>query len=114
MNNTALSNKHYLNLIEELKQQIGQARIRAHLAVNKELVTLYWNIGRKILERQKEDGWGAKIIENISKDLRKEFPEMKGLSAQNLKYMRKFAEVFDSSKIGKQPVDQIPWGHIVK
>lgn len=109
-----LNHKSYVELIEDLKKQISQARIRAHLAVNKEMISLYWNIGNQILERQKEAGWGTKVIENISKDLRAEFPEMKGLSAQNLKYMRKFAETYTKKEISQQAVDQIPWGHNVK
>ncbi len=109
-----LNNQSYVNLLQNLKQEISTARIRAHLAVNKEMITLYWKIGNQILERQKEEGWGTKVIENISKDLRKEFPEMKGLSAQNLKYMRKFAEEFADGVISQQLVDQIPWGHVVK
>jgi predicted nuclease of restriction endonuclease-like (RecB) superfamily len=78
------------------------------------MILLYWNIGNQILERQKQEGWGAKIIENISKDLRSDFPEMKGLSAQNLEYLRKFAEEYTKDEIGKQAVDQIPWGHNIK
>lgn len=109
-----VNHKSYVELIEDLKKQISQARIRAHLAVNKEMISLYWNIGNQILERQKEEGWGTKVIENISKDLRAEFPEMKGLSAQNLKYMRKFAETYTKKEISQQAVDQIPWGHNVK
>ena len=59
------------------------------------------------------EGWGKKIIEQLSKDLRSEFPDMKGFSPQNLKYMRKFAEEYKADEIGQQAVDQIPWGHIV-
>ena len=106
--------KSYVELIQILKQEIVSSRIRAHLAVNKEMICLYWKIGKEILDRQNKTGWGSKVIENISKDLRKEFPEMKGLSAQNLKYMRKFAEEYGIDEISQQFVDQIPWGHNVK
>jgi predicted nuclease of restriction endonuclease-like (RecB) superfamily len=109
-----LKSESYVHLIQALKQEISNARIRAHLAVNREMIHLYWNIGRKILERQNEEGWGTKVIENISNDLRKEFPEMKGLSSQNLKYMKKFADTYDADSISQQAVDRIPWGHIVK
>lgn len=68
----------YSTLIETLKQEIQSARIKAHLAVNKELIHLYWKIGRRILDEQESQGWGAKVIETISNDLRQEFPEMKG------------------------------------
>jgi len=107
-----LNHKSYVELIEDLKKQISQARIRAHLAVNKEMISLYWDIGNQILERQKEQGWGTKVIENISKDLRAEFPEMKGLSARNLVYMQTFAKTFPDFKITQQAAAQIPWGHI--
>jgi predicted nuclease of restriction endonuclease-like (RecB) superfamily len=109
---TELHSKTYANLLQSLKTEISQARIRAHLSVNKEMISLYWNIGNQILERQKVEGWGTKVIENISKDLRSEFPEMKGLSARNLKYMRKFAEEYPDQAIVQQLVAQIPWGHI--
>jgi predicted nuclease of restriction endonuclease-like (RecB) superfamily len=109
-----LKNQNYATLLQNLKTEISQARIRAHLSVNKEMISLYWKIGNQILLKQKEEGWGTKVIENISEDLRKEFPEMKGLSAQNLKYMRKFAETYTLNSISQQLVDQIPWGHIVK
>ena len=72
---------------------------------------LYWDIGNKILERQNAEGWGAKVIENISKDLRSEFPEMTGFGLQNLKYMRRFAEEYTIDEIGQQAIDQLPWGH---
>ena len=72
--------QNYIQLLNNLKQEIKNARIRAHLAANKELIYLYWHIGNEILKRQKEQGWGAKIIDQLSKDLRSEFPEMKGLS----------------------------------
>lgn len=74
----------YKTYIETLKKEISQARIKANLSVNKELVLLYWKIGNQILEMQQKEGWGAKILEQVSQDLRKEFPEMKGLSLTNL------------------------------
>jgi len=109
--NTELD-KNYATLLQNLKTEISKARIRAHLSVNKEMINLYWSIGNQILERQKEEGWGSKVIENISKDLRSEFPEMTGLSARNLKYMRKFADEYSDQTIVQQLVAQIPWGHI--
>ncbi len=86
--NNILDYKSYYDLIENLKLEIKQTRIRAHLSVNKELIKLYWNIGFQIIKRQKLEKWGAKVIENFSKDLLKEFPEMKRLSYQNISYMR--------------------------
>jgi predicted nuclease of restriction endonuclease-like (RecB) superfamily len=79
--------------------------------VNAELLRLYWQIGRDILVRQAEQGWGAKVIDRLSHDLREAFPEMKGFSRANLKYMRAFAEAWLEDAIGQQPVGQLPWGH---
>lgn len=106
-----LKTKSYIELIQTLKQEIANSRIRAHLAVNKEMIHLYWNIGRRILERQNEEGWGTKVIENISKDLREEFPEMKGLSARNLVYMQTFAKAYPDFEITQEPLAQITWYH---
>jgi predicted nuclease of restriction endonuclease-like (RecB) superfamily len=99
---------HFLN---DIKGRIRTARIKAALAVNQELVLLYWSIGRDILLRQQEHGWGAKVIERLSVDLRREFPEMKGYSARNLKYMRAFAEAWPEESIVQQVAAQIPWFH---
>jgi len=101
----------YADLLSDLKTRIGQARVRAALAVNRELVELYWHIGREILTRQEAEGWGAKVIERLSRDLRSAFPEMRGLSRTNLLYMRAFAEEWGDAPIVQQPVGQIPWGH---
>src|SRR5674476_226125 len=77
--------KGYQDLLSLLKSQIRTAQVRAALAVNQELVLLYWGIGKQILARQREDGWGAKVIERLAEDLHVEFPEMRGLSPRNLK-----------------------------
>ena len=114
MSSIELQSQSYAILIQNIKTEISKARIRAHLSVNNEMIHLYWSIGNQILGRQKEEGWGAKVIESISQDLRKEFSEMKGLSTQNLKYMRKFAEAYTLNEISQQAVDQIPWGHNIK
>lgn len=104
----------YPALIAELKERIHGARMRATLAVNAELTLLYWDIGRSILERQEREGWGAKVIDRLSVDLRLAFPDMKGLSPRNLKYMRRFAEAWPDRAIVQQVVAQIPWGHNVR
>ena len=109
--NNILSNESYVDLIKNLKQEISKARIRAHLAVNKELITLFWHIGKLILECQSKEKWGSKIIQNISDDLRKEFPGMKGLSYQNLSYMRQFVAEYNNEQILQQAVGEIPWSH---
>jgi predicted nuclease of restriction endonuclease-like (RecB) superfamily len=97
--------------LAELKTRIHQAQQRAARSVNRELVLLYWQIGRDILERQGREGWGAKVIERLSVDLRNAFPEMKGFSRANLLYMRAFAEAWPDPQIVQQAVGQLPWGH---
>lgn len=106
--------KDYGLLVESLKKRVAESRYKATLSVNKEMVLLYHHIGCQILKSQEEKGWGAKVIEKLSKDLRSAFPEMKGFSAQNLKYMKKFAQEYPDNQIGQQLVDQIPWGHNVE
>ncbi len=104
----------YGELVEALKDRIRSAQVRAALSVNRELVLLYWQIGRLILQRQGQEGWGSKVIGRLSQDLQREFPEMKGFSARNLKYMRSFAEAWPEEIIVQQLVAQIPWGHNVR
>jgi predicted nuclease of restriction endonuclease-like (RecB) superfamily len=102
----------YAEWLTELKSRIQAAQQRAALAVNRELLQLYWQLGRDILERQEQAGWGAGIVDQVAADLRAAFPEMKGFSRSNLKYMRAFAEAWpDPAAIGQQAVGQLPWGH---
>jgi predicted nuclease of restriction endonuclease-like (RecB) superfamily len=101
----------YDDFLQNLKEQIRTAQVRASLAVNFELILLYWQIGKAILERQQREGWGAKVIEKLSKDLQHEFPQMKGFSRSNLTYMRAFAEVYEDEAIIQRSVGQLPWRH---
>ena len=101
----------YADWLTELKTRIHTAQQRATLAVNRELVLLYWQMGRDILARQAQQGWGAKVIERLAHDLRTAFPEMKGFSRANLMYMRAFAESWPDEQIVQQAVGQLPWGH---
>jgi predicted nuclease of restriction endonuclease-like (RecB) superfamily len=101
----------YHEWLLDLKSRIHTAQQRAALAVNRELVLLYWQIGRDILARQAEQGWGAKVIERLAHDLRTAFPEMKGFSRANLMYMRAFADAWPDAAIVQQAVGQLPWGH---
>jgi predicted nuclease of restriction endonuclease-like (RecB) superfamily len=101
----------YAEWLGELKNRIHKAQQRATLAVNRELVQLYWQIGRDILARQAQQGWGAKIIDRLAHDLRNAFPEMKGFSRANLIYMRAFAKAWPDEQIVQQAVGQLPWGH---
>lgn len=104
----------YAELLRELKQKIRSAQLRASIAVNQEVVVLYWRIGREILVRQERESWGAKVIDRLSADLKTAFPDMRGFSPRNLKYMRAFAEVWPEEAIVQQLVAQIPWGHNVR
>lgn len=109
--------KSYIKFLDDLKIQIKQSRIKAHLSVNRELILLYYKIGLAILEKQKEEGWGTKIIERVAKDLKQEFPEMTGLSYTNIQYMQRFAksccEIYPQlvGKLEDLPFFNIPWGH---
>jgi predicted nuclease of restriction endonuclease-like (RecB) superfamily len=106
-----LSSNDYGVWLSDLKQRIQSAQQRASLAVNRELVLLYWHIGRDILERQQAQGWGAKVIDRLAQDLTAAFPEMKGFSRRNLLYMRSFAEQWPDGEFVQQAVAQLPWGH---
>jgi predicted nuclease of restriction endonuclease-like (RecB) superfamily len=101
----------YPQLLDELKQRIRQERLRVVMAANAAMVLLYWDIGRAILDRQEQEGWGAKVIDRLSADLRREFPNMQGLSPRNLKYMRTFAAAWHDRQIVQQVAAQIPWFH---
>jgi predicted nuclease of restriction endonuclease-like (RecB) superfamily len=108
-----LTSDDYTAWLTSLKVQIQGARARAALSVNQELVRLYHRIGLEILDRQRQQAWGAKVVERLSRDLREAFPDMKGLSSSNLKYMRVFAEMCPDARIGQQAADQLPWFHVV-
>ena len=99
--------------LESLKKKIQVARARAALTVNAELIHLYHKIGLDIINRQQVHHWGDKIIQRLAADLKTAFPDMKGFSERNLKYMRYFAEQCPSGQIGQQPAAQLPWFHIV-
>ncbi|MGH9840154.1 MAG: PDDEXK nuclease domain-containing protein [Blastocatellia bacterium] len=101
----------YDEFLRELKERIRSAQVRAALSVNRELVTLYWQLGRDILQRQRQQGWGAKVIDRLSADLRRAFPEMKGFSPRNLKYMRAFAEAWPDEQFVQEVLAQITWYH---
>lgn len=103
----------YAAWISSLKQRIQGARQRALLAANHEQIRLYHEIGSEILRRQSEQKWGAKVIDRLAADLRAAFPDMRGFSASNLKYMRFFAELCPDLQIGQRSADQLPWFHIV-
>ncbi|HAN21927.1 MAG: DUF1016 domain-containing protein [Candidatus Margulisiibacteriota bacterium] len=103
--------KSYIDTLSLIKQKIKTAQIKATLSVNAEMLLLYWDIGNTILEQQKKEGWGAKVIDRLAADLQKTFPDMKGFSSRNLKYMRKFANTFPDNIIVQEVLAQITWYH---
>ena len=102
----------YDQTLVALKVRVRDARLRAQRTVNTELIELYWSIGREILVRQDQQGWGTKVISRLAEDLREEFPDMKGFSPRNLQYMTTFAREWGGDSIAPQLVAQLPWGHI--
>ena len=110
-------NKEYIEWVGKLKSLIQTAQIKASISVNKELLNLYWSIGKAISEKVEKGKWGASIVEELSKDLKKEFPDQKGFSRSNLFSMKKWFEFYSKSEIEikkiQQLVGQIPWGHNV-
>src|SRR5258708_35588250 len=105
------NSKGYQDLLSLLKNRIRTAQVRAALAVNRELVLLYWGIGTEILARQQHEGWGTKVIDQLAKDLRNTFPDARGFSPRNLKYMRALAEAWPEESIVQQAAAQLPWFH---
>jgi predicted nuclease of restriction endonuclease-like (RecB) superfamily len=101
----------YETVFFEIKERIRSERLRVVMAANSSMVLLYWDIGRIILERQVKEGWGAKVIDRLSADLREAFPEMQGLSPRNLKYMRAFAAAWSDRQIVQEMLAQITWYH---
>ena len=97
--------------LHDLKAHIRSVQVKAILSVSRELILLYWQIGRDILRHQKEEGWGAKVIDRLAIDLRHAFPEMQGFSSRNLKYMRAFSEAYPEEQFVQQVAAQIPWFH---
>ncbi len=102
----------YADWLSELKARIHAAQQRAALAVNRELVLLYWQIGGDILARQAQQGWGAKVVDRLAHDLRIAFPQMRGFSPRNLKYMRAFSEAWPDVEFVQQAAARLPWFHL--
>lgn len=106
-------NQEYNKFLSDLKERVASSRYKAALSVNRELILLYHHIGTQILEAQNKAGWGAKVIDQLSKDLASEFPEMKGFSVRNLKYMRKFAAEYPDAQFVQEVLAQLTWYHNV-
>ena len=103
----------YTAAFAEIEERIRKERLRVVLAANAGLVLLYWGIGRAILDRQGREGWGARVIDRLSQDLRGAFPDMRGLSSRNLGYMRAFAAAWPDRRFVQEVLAQITWYHCV-
>lgn len=117
MSLTKPTSTEYLNWVKELKSKIQASQIKAAIRVNRELLELYWELGKSISEKINSTNWGNSIVETLAKDLQKELPNQKGFSRSNLFSMKKWYEFYSSAKIPQQKVQQlvgqIPWGHHV-
>ena len=103
----------YGQWLSDLKTRIASARVRAAVSANRELVLLYWDIGREIADRFERGGWGAKVVEQLSHDLKSAYPDMKGFSLRNLRYMGAFAEAWPDREMLQQAAATLPWGHVM-
>ncbi len=99
----------YVAWLADLKARIRQERLRVVLAGNAVTVLLYWDIGQSILDKQADQGWGSRVIDRLAADLREAFPEMKGFSPRNLKYMRAFAAAWPERQIVQASLAQLSW-----
>ena len=104
----------YDELLQELKGHIRRAQIRAAMAVSRELVLLYWTIGREISRRFEQQGWGTKIVDRMARDLQNEFPGVEGFNPRNLRYMRSLAHAWPETEILQQLIAKLPWGHNIR
>lgn len=104
-----INNDNYFKVLESVKAQIQDAQYRAVLGLNREQILLFWNIGKVIIENSK---YGSGFIENLARDIKSEFPNAKGYSVRNLRYMRRFAEMFDENKNLQEPLADLTWYHL--
>jgi len=103
-----INTKEYLVVVENINAQIASTQQRVIWGANRELITLYWNIGKSINEHKT---WGSKFIENLAREIKSAFPNLRGFSFRNLKYMSQFASIYKVSKIGQEPPAQLTWTH---
>jgi predicted nuclease of restriction endonuclease-like (RecB) superfamily len=112
MTENLVKTPEYRTFIQAIKQRIQSSQIKAAIAVNQELLRLYWDLAKQMVEKQRETAWGDGFLAQVSRDLKAEFPDMQGFSVRNLKYMRQWFHFWSTgSAIGQQLVAQIPWGH---
>ena len=112
MSDSVIAPTEYNELLDSIKRTIAAGQLRAARAVNNVLVETYWEIGRDIIERRHEQGWGARVIERLSADLRTANPDVRGLSVRNLQYMTSLASRWPTG-IVQQPAAQLLWGHVM-
>jgi len=103
----------YFDMRDSVVKRIKECRTELIIKANTAMTMMYWHIGNEILARQSAEGWGTRVIDRLSKDLNESFPEMSGFSSRNLKYMRKFSEIFNDEQIVQQVVAQLPWRGII-
>lgn len=113
---TSMALSDYSQFIKSLKEKVQSAQLRASLSVNRELIKLYWEIGKDVVTRQGKDGWGSKVIERVAKDLQNAFPGVEGFSRTNLFRMRAFYLAYEIvpqavGQLEDLPIFRIPWGH---
>lgn len=108
--NKLIDSTSYAHVFERLKLDIREAQLRAALSVTRELTLLYWRTGKVLVEKVSQEGWGAKTLERLARDLKAEFPDISGFSVRNLQYMRKFAVSYERENYAAAAA-QIPWGH---
>jgi hypothetical protein len=104
--------KSYVEWLPNLKSRMHKAQQRFMVAINRDLMALYWQIGRDVLSRQAKQGWAAIVIDRLASDLRTAFPDIKGFSPRKLKHMRAFAETWPNEQLVQQLVAHLPWGGI--
>lgn len=113
---TQISTSDYKKFITLLKTKIRSAQIKGAIAVNKELIKLYWDLGKDIFEKQEQEGWGSKVLEKVTKDLQNEFPGVEGFSRRNIFIMKAFYQAYKNvqqlvAQLDSLPIFSIPWGH---
>ena len=101
----------YPELLSSVVERISTGRLRAHAAVNQALILTYWAIGRDVVERMDQEGWGARVVDRLSRDIREHFPDARGYSPRNLRYMRSFAQAWPEEAILQVPLARLPWYH---
>ena len=109
--NEIIDSKDYLTFLNDIKQDIQNSRVKAALSINKELILLYWRIGKEVLQRKKEQGWGSEVVKALSQDLKHEYPDIKGFGERNLVYMQTFAAAYPDYEFTQATPAQITWYH---